>query len=281
MDFKSFWKNSLAGFILKRFLLAFLIVVVLTWTTLLVIDQYTRKGEAIAVPDLRGLYEEEAANLLRPNNLYVEVIDSVYDKNKALGTIIEQIPSAGSSVKKNRSIYLIVNKRQSKMIPLPELNDISFRQADALLRSLGLRVAYVEYKPSEFKDLVIDVRHNGRSVQPGARLPEGSSLVLVVGSGVGDVVSGVPFLIGSTITNARADALAAAFIIGSVSFDETPTGNEDLYRVYRQVPAPGENVAEGTRINVWLTKDAGRIEEAIKDGANQGREEQEEEEAFF
>lgn len=281
MDFKSFWKDSVAGFILKRIMLAFLIVVVLSWSTLLVIDQYTRKGEAIPVPDLRGLYEEEAANLLRPNNLFVEVIDSVYDKNKPLGTIIEQIPSAGSSVKKNRSIFLIVNKRQSKMIPMPEVNDISFRQADALLRSLGLRVAYVEYQPSEFKDLVIDVRHNGRTIEPGTRINEGSALVLVVGSGVGDIVSGVPFLLGSSISTARADALAASFIIGSVNYDQPPSNDEDMYRVYRQVPAPGDNAAEGTRINLWLTKDPSIIEEGIKQGSYHSTVEEEEEEAFF
>jgi len=279
MDFKSFWKNSLAGFILKRILLAFLLIVVLTWGTLLVIDQYTRKGEAIPVPDLRGLYEEEAANLLRTHELYVEVIDSVYDKNKPLGTIIEQIPSAGSSVKKFRSIYLILNKRQLKMIPMPEVNDISFRQADALLRSLGLRVSYVEYRPSEFKDLVIDVRFNGQHIDPGTRLPEGSSLVLVVGSGVGSTVSGVPFLLGSSLANARADALAASFIVGSVSYDETPFNDEQEYRVYRQTPGPGDQAAEGSRINLWLTKDPVLIQEAIREGSLQQQEE--EEEAFF
>jgi len=279
MDFKSFWKNSLAGFILKRIVLAFLLIVVLTWGTLLVIDQYTRKGEAIPVPDLRGLYEEEAANLLRTHELYVEVIDSVYDKNKPLGTIIEQIPSAGSSVKKFRSIYLILNKRQLKMIPMPEVNDISFRQADALLRSLGLRVSYVEYRPSEFKDLVIDVRFNGQHIDPGTRLPEGSSLELVVGSGVGSTVSGVPFLLGSSLANARADALAASFIVGSVSYDETPFNDEQEYRVYRQTPGPGDQAAEGSRINLWLTKDPVLIQEAIREGSLQQQEE--EEEAFF
>lgn len=279
MDFKSFWKDSLAGYILKRILLAFLIILVLTWGTLLVIDQYTRKGEAIPVPDLRGLYEEEAANLLRSNELYVEVIDSVYDKNKPLGTIIEQIPSAGSSVKKHRSIYLILNKRQSKMIPMPEVNDISFRQADALLRSLGLRVSYVEYRPSEFKDLVIDVKYNGHHIDPGTRLPEGSQLVLVVGSGVGSAISGVPFLLGSSLTNARSDALAASFIVGSVNYDETPFNDEHEYRVYRQTPGPGEHAAEGSRINLWLTKDPTLIQEAIREGSLQQQEE--EEEAFF
>jgi len=279
MDFKSFWKESLVGYILKRVLLAIVLVVILIWGTLLVLDEYTRLGEAVPVPDLRGLYEEEAAGILRSHNLYIQVIDSVYDKNKALGTIIEQIPAAGSSVKKNRSIFLILNKRHSKTIPMPEVNDISFRQADALLRSLGLRVAYVEYQPSEFKDLVIDVRYNGQHIDPGTRLPEGSSLVLVVGSGFGASAGTVPFLIGTTLTNARTDALAASFIVGAANYDVPPMNDEQAYRIYRQVPAPGEQVSEGTRINLWLTKDPYLIEEALKQGSKQVQ--NDEEEAFF
>lgn len=279
MDFKSFWKDSFIGFILKRILLAFALVVGITWITLLLIDQYTRLGEAVPVPDLRGLYEEEAMSTLRSMDLYVQVIDSVYDRNRALGTIIEQIPSPGSSVKKNRSIFLILNKRQMKTVPMPEVNDISFRQADALLRSLGLRVAHVEYKPSEFKDLVIDVRYNGQHIESGTRLVEGSALVLVVGSGVGNSMNSIPFLLGATLDNARADALASSFIVGSINYDEPPMSDENLYRVYRQVPTPGEKVTEGTRINIWLTKDPGLIDEAMRRGST-GLEDEEEEEFF-
>lgn len=280
MNFKTFWNESFAGFILRRIILAFLIVVVLSWITLLIIDQYTHLGESIPVPDLRGMYEEEAAGILSSQDLYVQVIDSVYNKNKPLGTIIDQIPAAGSPVKKNRSIFLILNKRQSKTVPMPEVNDISFRQADALLRSLGLRVAHVQYRPSEFRDLVIDVSYNGRHIEPGTRLPEGAALVLVVGSGVGDADSSVPFLLGTTLSGARNDALASSYIIGAVNYDEPPVNNESDYRVYRQVPAPGENQAEGTRINLWLTKDKYLIEHALQQGSS-AMEEEEEEEAFF
>lgn len=278
MNFKSFWKESLVGFILKRILLATVLVVTLTWGTLLVLDQYTRLGEAVPVPDLRGLYEEEAASTLRSHDLYIQVIDSVYDKNKALGTIIEQIPAAGASVKKNRSIFLILNKRQSKTIPMPEVNDISYRQADALLRSLGLKVGYVQYHPSEFKDLVIDVHYNGQHIEPGTRLPEGSSVVLVVGSGFGNATAAVPFLLGTSVESARKGAIASSFIVGSVNFDVPAMGDDELYRVYRQEPSAGEQMAEGTRINIWLTKDSYLIEEALKQGSKQT---EEEEEAFF
>ena len=104
MNFKTFWKESLAGFIIKRVLLALLIVVVLAWVTLLLLDRYTHHGESVRVPDLQGLFVEEAQSLLANYALYPEVIDSVYVKDKPLGTIVEQVPPANSSVKK--SLYL-------------------------------------------------------------------------------------------------------------------------------------------------------------------------------
>jgi len=273
MSFKTFWKESIAGFIIKRILLAIVIFVSLAWITLILLDHYTNHGESVTVPDLQGLYVEEAQNLLENYDLYVQVIDSVYMKEKALGTIVEQIPPANSAVKKNRSIYLILNKRQVRMIPFPDVNDVSFRQADALIKSLGLSVSNVVYRPSEFKDLVIDVTFSGSRIEPGTRLPEGSAVVLVVGSGVGEDLSKVPGLIGKNLVEARNEAFASSLIIGSVNYDIPPVGDEDQYMIYRQTPAAGQTIPDGTRINIWLTKDKNLI--------NQSYNNQFEEEEFF
>jgi len=263
MNFKTFWKETIAGFIIKRVLLALLIVIVLAWVTLLLLDRYTHHGESVRVPDLQGLFVEEAQSILANYALYPEVIDSVYVKDKPLGTIVEQVPSANSSVKKNRSIYLILNKRQMNMVPFPDVNDISVRQADALLKSLGLSVSGVIYSPSEFKDLVIDVSYMGQSIVPGTRLPEGSRVTLIVGSGVGSEISYVPDLVGRTYVNAKNEAIVSMFVIGAVNYDIPPAGDENEYIIYKQKPEAGEEMPSGTRINIWLTKDQNLIEQSM------------------
>lgn len=274
MSFKTFWKETTMGYITKRVLLAILIFVVLAWAALIMIDFYTHHGEFVNVPDLQGLYVEDADNILENYELYAQIIDSVYVKDKPLGTIVEQIPSANSSVKKQRSIFLVVNKQQVRMIPFPDVNDVSYRQADALLNSLGLRVSNVIYSPSEFKDLVIDVMCYGVHIEPGTRLPEGSSIVLVIGSGLGDNVSNIPSLIGMDIDSAKGVVLSASFIVGAINYDVTPTGDKDKYRIYKQSPEAGQEMSDGLRINIWLTKDPVLIEASIN-GIN------EEEEDFF
>jgi beta-lactam-binding protein with PASTA domain len=275
MSIKSFFQESVVGFILKRILLAAVIVVILSWITLLLIDVYTRHGESVPVPDVRGLYFDEANNILNNSDLYALIIDSVYVRDKALGTILEQIPAAGSSVKKQRNIFLIVNKNQFKKIPLPDVGDISQRQADALLRSVGLKVSNVIYSPSEFKDLVIDVLYNGRSITPGSRITEGASVVLVVGSGMGENVTRVPSLTGLTLVEAREIVIQSSFVLGAVNYDEAPSNNENKYFIYRQRPSGNQAASAGSRIDIWMTKDQNLLQEYIES------EDEEAEETFF
>ncbi len=276
MDLKNFWKNSLGGFILKRLLLAIVIFVALAWVTIALIDVYTHHGESETVPDLRGLYVEEADLLLNNHGLYSVVIDSVFVRDKKLGTIIEQIPAVNSTVKRNRPIYLIINSRQVRMIPVPDVNDVSFRQADAMLKSIGLNVSSVEYSPSEYKDLVIAIKYRGRNISSGMRVPEGSSLVLVVGSGLGGEELPVPGIKGMSLEAGTEEALNGSMVIGAVEYDVEPSGNEDKYVIYRQRPGEGKLVPAGTRIDVWLSKDKSMLNKVFEEDEAVDRQENEE-----
>jgi eukaryotic-like serine/threonine-protein kinase len=265
MDFKKFWKETFAGFILKNILLAVIIFVGLAWGTLLFIDFYTHHGESQVVPDLRGSYIEEAEVLLANKGLTVQIVDSVYISGKKLGTIVEQTPSPNSLVKSNRPIYVIINSRQVKMIPLPEVNDVSYRQADAILNAIGLSVSNVEYQPSEYKDLVIEVKYHGRSITAGTRLPEKSAVVLVVGSGLSDDLVSVPSLKGMNIETGRDSVVRAMLVVGATNYDVNPSGDENKYVIYRQKPAAGKSVPAGTRIDLWLSKDKSLLDKVFEE----------------
>ena len=281
MNIKKFWKDTFGGFVLKNILIAIVLVVVLAWVSLICIDFYTRHGEYEVMPDLRGSYVEEAEILLKSKGLYAQVIDSVYVRGKKLGTIIDQIPEPNSSVKRNRPIYLIINSRQARQVALPELSDVSYRQADAMLQSIGLTVASVEYAPSEFKDLVIDVKYRGRTLLPGTHIPEGSSVVLVVGNGLGNAMTGVPVLKGLGIDEATTEAQSASFTIGAVNYDVPPSGNEEDYIIYRQIPAAGSSSSVGSRIDIYLSKDRSRINETFEEDKKPEEQEKVKDEQFF
>ena len=69
----------------------------------------------------------------------------------------------------------------TKKAPLPDLTDISLRQATQLLESNGFVVGQVVYQPSEFDNIIIEQRFKGRKVTEGELLEQGSTITLVVG----------------------------------------------------------------------------------------------------
>ena len=242
---------------------AILSVIVLTIIVLFSLKFFTKHGEQVAVPDVTGLYVEEADVLLKKQDLSYQVVDSVYVRDKLQGEILEQIPRAESNVKTGRTIYLTINSKSDKMIILPQIQNVSYRQARATLEAIGFVVSNIEYKPSEFPDLVMGIRVGQTPVRAGDRLRAGASVVLIVGSQTQGETAVAPDLIGFTQSAAEQLILQNNFVVGSVDFDVPPTNEADKanYFIYRQSPEPTTSYELGRRINIWLTKDADKMSE--------------------
>ena len=164
-------------------LLAVVVACALIYGTLVWLDKYTRHNEAVVVPDVKGLKIEEAAEFFKNNNLRYNVIDSVFSKDVEPGAIVELVPSAGSKVKEGRIVFITVNALTSQMATIPEVEDLSFRQAYALLKARGFEKVEIEYVPGDFKDLAVSVDLRGRTLAKGEHVPLTAPLVLKVSSG--------------------------------------------------------------------------------------------------
>lgn len=274
MDKKSFWKETKLGFVLMNLLLAVAVVVVCIIVVVQCMKHYTEHGVEVTVPNVTALYIEEARMTLAAEDLQIEVIDSTFSTKTPLGTIVEQTPAAGSKAKHGRVVYVIQNARFRRPVVLPELRDASLRQAEATLKSIGLVIDKIEYEPSTYKDIILDVQAtSGEPILGGASVPEGSSVVLIVGRGQGTEEVTVPLLTGKSLNEARSWLLSALLTIGIVEYDVPPTDEDiDQYVVYSQSPQNGMVVVEGTSVNVKMSKD---IEKTIIN------DNEEDEEEFF
>lgn len=253
---KTNWMNSNGGFVLINTIIAVVVVIVVVLTVILSLRHYTQHGEEVVVPSITSLYLEEANIVAASEGLKIEVIDSTYSKKTELGTIVEQNPKAGAKVKNGRTIYVIQNARFRRPIFLPELHDLSVRQAERTIKGLGLNVAEIIYEPSMYKDIVLDVRQNDSSVVAGSRLEEGVSLTLVVGKGQGTAEVNVPSVIGKSLHDARSWLLGNMLTIGVVEYDSIPTEEtQSAYVVFSQSPESGTVVVEGTSVNLKLSMD--------------------------
>ena len=253
MKSKFFWINIA---IAVSLLIAVLVVLDLS------LGRITQHGDMVEVPNLIGMNEEEARAILATKEIDGKVIDSIYVKGKKLGVIVEQNPVEKTKVKKGRHIYLTVNSKLPRMIPMPDLKDMSYRQAEATLKSIGFSVKDIQYIPSEFSGLVLEIKHEGEPVGAGTRLPDGANIVLVVGrvANEGDMAR-VPQLCMLTYERAVQTLSERGFVVGAVMNDETVGEEEDRNKcfVYRQSPAAEQWTMMGKRVDMWLTRNPNKI----------------------
>ncbi len=262
--------QSVTGFVTLNIAIAVVVAIVLFVLVTLWLKGYTLHGKEVTIPAVTGMSQQEAEIILRGSELYLVVVDSTYSDKAPLGSVVEQTPPALSHSKPGRPVYVVMNARTRRQIPLPELHDVSYRQAVATLRSLGLKVNDVKYEPSLYPDNVLDVRDGNKSLEAGTRLTEGSGVTLVIGRRQGNKLVTVPALLGQSLSQARSTLLSLGLTIGSYTYDQEPTPEtQDRYIIYRQSPTEGASLQEGSTVNVQLTTN---LERAITTDTQQSDE---------
>lgn len=179
--FSYIWNNRIIRHLF--YMLAALVGIIVAVNIFLM--QYTHHGEGVRVPEIKGLKVSEISHILQKQGLHYQVIDSHYISSARPGIILEQIPRGGTSVKHSRTVYLVINSMEPQKMAIPELSDISVRQAQSLLVAYGFPTPQIEYVASPYKDLVVGVRVGDRQVAAGEKLPVTTLITLQVGAGDG------------------------------------------------------------------------------------------------
>ena len=266
MKQKSDWKSSKWAFILYNLVAAGIVLLCIVLGVMLFLNKYTRHGVEIVVPEVTGLYLEEAKAIIEAEGLNFFVTDTTYSNKTPLGTLVEQDPRAGSKVKPGRVVYVIHNAYARRPIALPNLQDLSLRQAERTLQSLEIKVANVTYVPSTFKDIVIEVRKGEQKLMVGTHLEEGDSITLVVGNGESENKVSTPNIIGCSLAEATAKLRNNSLGLGFIEYDVEPTEeNEANYVVYSQSPKSGTIIDAGTPVGVKLSTNRGKAVTANKE----------------
>lgn len=180
---KDFLLKLIKSPIVVNLLLAIILTIAIIIGTLQWLDHYTLHNEAVVVPDVKGLTLDEADEFFKNSKLRYNVVDSVFSKDVAPGAIVELVPVAGSKVKENRIVFVTINAQTSQIGKIPEIQDLSFRQAYALLRSIGFSSVEIEYVAGEYKDLAVAVELNQRPLSKGEYVPLNAPLTLKISSG--------------------------------------------------------------------------------------------------
>lgn len=251
-------------------LIAFALLAGGLYAVLSYLDDYTRHDNILKVPNLVKMHISEVEELLQEDTKFsYEISDSIYEKGVKGGMVIEQSPVAEKLVKQGRRIYLTVAAYEPPKITMPNLVDQSLRQATSLMETYGIQIGKLTYKPDLCTNCILEQTINGEKVEAGSKIRRGSIVDLIVGQGLGNELTQVPYLVDFTADMAQALLQSKSLNLGALLYDETVETAEDSInaKVYKQLPFYSEepSVRMGTSIDLFLTLDTNKVVHTVKE----------------
>jgi beta-lactam-binding protein with PASTA domain len=221
------WVNMLAALgVVLLFVLIFFAT--LSWLT--------GHGKIQRVPSITGQNILSATKTLEAAGFEVVIQDSVFIDTLAKQAVVRQIPEAESMVKNGRAIYLTINRTVAPQVEMPNLAGFSVKSAEMYLISLGLRMGEISYRPDIARNAVLEQLLGDRAIAPGTKIPIGTVINFVLGSGEGMGDIEVPQLVGLTFEAGKMMLQTMNINLGAV-VAVTPISDSAAAFIIRQSPA--------------------------------------------
>lgn len=224
----------------KNLLLAVVALVLLFVGWLKYLDYYTLHDSFIKVPDFNDMQITQLDSVVEANNIRFVIIDSIFDRSRTKGVVVNQDPEPFTDVKRNRKIYLTINSLQSRKVNFPDIYDLSLRQAIRKLEKNGLEVGRLEYRADIATNKVLDYKINGIKIDVGQELYFGTVVDLLVGKGLSKQSVIVPNLIGLTRLEANIILKSTSLNIGSEIFKSSVSDSSTAV-IYKQFPVGNDD----------------------------------------
>ncbi len=238
-----------------HFFIAIGISLVLLWVVVKSMDIFTQHGDVYIVPDFNGYSLDQLNEKGYDEYFTFEIIDSVYFKAKDKGTVVLQHPLSGSRVKQGRHVYLTIVAQSPEKVLMPNLRNLSLRQALVTLESNELIVGKLDYVQYFARNAVVDQLINDEPVEADTELIKGSVIDLVLGKGEMTVMVPMPFLIALKQSDVRMKLHLSSLNVGREYFlDDVDTSHARVYKTDPETLTE-ELLYMGQPVNIWYRSD--------------------------
>ncbi len=218
------------------------------------LDKFTRHGTEFQVPDMVGMNYEEVSELYSDEFTFI-LLDSIYVKDFPEGAVYQQNPAPGAKVKTGRNIYIIRTSIAPEIVQMPNLRNLSLRQAMVSLNVAGLKVDKLEFVDYFARNAVIEQKIKDEVIEPKDDVVKGSAITLVVGLGNGNKNTILPDLVGVTVSNVKNMIHNASLNVGTEIFID----NDEVEHLFvsRMDPeySAETRVPLGSLVSVWYKSD--------------------------
>ncbi len=212
-----------------------------------VMPSYTKHGRGLTVPDVTKMSLPEARLILERSGLRDSLLDQRFNADLPPEYVVDQMPTPGSIVKPNRTIYLTINTTTRPQVTVPDTRNLSLRNAELQLRNYGLTVGEISYVSSLFKNSVVE-----QSIPPGSLVDRGTPVDIVVSDGLGQNLVDLPQLIGLPLVEAQMMLRERNLRIGSVLYQASNRYPVDY--VISMKPDDVDSLQEGSLIDLILSR---------------------------
>lgn len=247
--------------ILTHMVLILLAIVALSVVAHIVMLIGTRHNSHRTVPDFTGISYDDAKRLAAGRQLRLHINDSLFVTAFDGGIVLDQLPESGTTVKKDRTIYITINAYGQRMVEVPYVAGRSLRQAKNMLEIAGLGIEELVYMPDMATNFVLEQWCDGVKMEKGDKIQMGMGRGVTLHVGVGEHNRSVtPKVIGLSLRMAKSRLWESGFNVGKVEFDDNINRlNRDMALVCMQSEAAGRTKELGTEVSLHLSLDTARI----------------------
>lgn len=211
----------------------------------------------VVVPDVVGKQAETARSILLDNNLRVSVSEA-FDEKVPAGQVISQQPAAGTTVKEQRTITIVVSKG-GEITVVPDLRGLSRRDAELQIKNSGLKLGRVDEQFAEGAPADTVISQNPR---PPAQVTRGTTIDIVISKGATPKKVTLPDFQGSLLSTVATQLDSLKLKQGKIT--ETPNDKYPPGTIISQNPPPATEVAEGTTVDFAVAKGVpGAVKRAV------------------
>ena len=207
---------------------------------------HTRKE--VTVPDITKKSITQALNMLATNNLAIKQAGVEFAQDVPPGSVLRQLPSAGSTVREGRVIRVWISQGD-EMVFVPNTIGADLRSAQLAVRQAGLLVDKVDnaYSLTYEKGLIV-----AQNPKPDSMVQKGEKVSLVLSNGAPPAsVVLVPNFKSKKLAEATlwASAQNINLIIKEDAGSVFPNGT-----IAEQRPAADSQIAPGTNLEVIVSR---------------------------
>ncbi len=175
-------------------------------------------SEEIEVPDVSGMSLDDARKAITVAGFSVGETTKEYSDSVEEGKVMKQTPAAGTMAAQGSKVDLVISQGKDE-IEVPDVEGLSLEAARAKIERAGLKLTQAGQQNSSSVDVDCVI---SQSPSSGTKVPEGSSVSVVISLGKEDTSVSVPNVVGETRDSAVSKLRNAGFIV-DVDSDNSDT----------------------------------------------------------